>query len=73
MPVILPLRYCQPPADLWDWLEPYLDDDDEVDPKAGGGDRMAVGQMVKLFLTKLDWYGTLFPRIPVPIQVRDLS
>lgn len=19
-------RYCQPPSDLWDWFEPYLDD-----------------------------------------------
>ena len=19
-------RYCQPPADFWDWFEPYIDD-----------------------------------------------
>jgi pre-mRNA-splicing factor 38B len=31
---------------------------------------MTFGQLVKGMLTKLDWYGTLFPRIPVPIQVR---
>ncbi|XP_055327161.1 pre-mRNA-splicing factor 38B-like [Paramacrobiotus metropolitanus] len=62
------IRYCQPPADLWEWYEPYLDDKDEVDPKAGGGDYMTIGQMVRHFLTRLDWYGTLFPRIPVPIQ-----
>lgn len=30
---------------------------------------MTIGQVVKMMLTKLDWYGTLFPRIPVPIQV----
>jgi len=30
---------------------------------------MTIGQMVKLFMTKIDWYSTLFPRIPVPIQV----
>ncbi|VDN36499.1 unnamed protein product [Gongylonema pulchrum] len=29
---------------------------------------MAMSQVVKMMLTKLDWYGTLFPRIPVPIQ-----
>lgn len=27
-----------------------------------------MGQMVYQFLTKLDWFSTLFPRIPVPIQ-----
>ncbi|CAP26741.2 Protein CBG06437 [Caenorhabditis briggsae] len=31
------IRYTQPPADLWYWLEPYLDDDSEIDPRSGGG------------------------------------
>lgn len=38
--------------------------------EAGGGDPITIAAMVKLMLTKLDWYGTLFPRIPIPIQVR---
>lgn len=29
---------------------------------------MTIGQMVRSFLLKLEWYGTLFPRIPVPVQ-----
>lgn len=29
---------------------------------------MTMGQMCRQFLTKLDWFSTLFPRIPVPIQ-----
>ena len=29
---------------------------------------MTVGQMVRSFMLKLDWYDSLFPRIPVPIQ-----
>ncbi|CAJ0586957.1 unnamed protein product, partial [Mesorhabditis spiculigera] len=62
------VRYTQPPADLWSWFEPYFDDDEEVDPRSGGGDQMTFGNFVRLMLTKLDWYGTLFPRIPVPIQ-----
>ena len=33
---------------------------------------MTVGQMVRSFLLKLDWYDSLFPRIPVPIQ-KDLQ
>ncbi len=63
------IRFSQPPTDLWAWMEPYLDDDEPIDPRSGHGDEMTIGQVVKLMLTKLDWYGTLFPRIPVPIQV----
>lgn len=31
------LRFTQPPADLYDWYEPYLLDEEEIDVKAGGG------------------------------------
>lgn len=31
------LRYTQPPADLYDWYEDYLQDEEEIDVKAGGG------------------------------------
>jgi len=61
------IRFCQHPNTYWDWFEPYLEDEEEVDPKAGGGSMMTMGQMVRSFLLKPDWYGTLFPRIPVPI------
>lgn len=30
---------------------------------------MTIGTMVRQLLTKLDWYDSLFPRIPVPIQI----
>lgn len=29
---------------------------------------MRIGQMLYQWMTKLDWFSTLFPRIPVPIQ-----
>lgn len=29
---------------------------------------MRIGQMLHQWLTKLEWFSTLFPRIPVPIQ-----
>ena len=29
---------------------------------------MTIGQMCRHMLTKLDWFATLFPRVPVPIQ-----
>ncbi|XP_064100070.1 pre-mRNA-splicing factor 38B-like [Macrobrachium nipponense] len=62
------IRYTQPPADLWDWFEPYIDDEEEIDVRAGGGQTTTIGQVVRHMLSKLDWYSTLFPRIPVPIQ-----
>lgn len=62
------IRYTQPPADLWNWYEDYLEDEEELDVKAGGGQIMTIGNMLRSFLTKLEWHGTLFPRIPVPIQ-----
>lgn len=40
--------------------------------KAGGGQTMKMGDILKQFLTKLEWFSTLFPRIPVPIQ-KDLE
>ncbi|KAG8224695.1 hypothetical protein J437_LFUL006082 [Ladona fulva] len=62
------IRFTQPPADLWDWYEEYLEDPEELDVKAGGGQVMCIGDMLRHFLSKLDWFSTLFPRIPVPIQ-----
>ncbi|KAL5276323.1 PRPF38B family protein [Megaselia abdita] len=62
------LRYTLPPGDLYEWYEDYLQDEEEIDVKAGGGQTMTMGQMVYQFMTKLDWFSTLFPRIPVPIQ-----
>lgn len=66
------IRYTQPPADLWDWYKPYLDDEEKLDVKAGGGKEMTIGEMLWHFLSKLEWFSTLFPRIPVPIQ-KDLE
>ena len=65
---LLYIRYTQPPATFWECFEEYLDDEEEIDPKAGGGNSMTIGEMAENFLVNLDWYGTLFPRIPVPIQ-----
>nr|XP_054770176.1 pre-mRNA-splicing factor 38B-like isoform X1 [Lytechinus pictus] len=62
------IRYSQPPQDLWDWYEEYLNDEEEVDSKAGGGNCVTIGQMLMHFLVKLDWHSTRFPRIPVPVM-----
>ena len=65
-------RYTQPPADLFTWYNDYFEDEEELDVKAGGGQIMKMGDILKQFLTKLDWFSTLFPRIPVSIQ-KDLE
>lgn len=68
VPGFMYIRYTQPPADLFDWYADYLDDEEEVDPRAGGGGPTTIGALVRQMLIKLDWFSTLFPRIPVPIQ-----
>ncbi|XP_015242187.1 PREDICTED: pre-mRNA-splicing factor 38B isoform X1 [Cyprinodon variegatus] len=73
------IRYTQPPTDLLDWYNDFLDDEEvchpgmpivqqELDVKAGGGCVMTIGEMLRSFMTKLEWFSTLFPRIPVPVQ-----
>jgi len=47
------IRYTQPPGDLWAWMEPYLDDETEIDPRSGGGDKMQFGQLIRMMLTKV--------------------
>jgi len=62
------LRYTLPPGSLWDWFEPYLEDEEEIDVKAGGGKSMTIGEMCRLMLTRLEWFDTRFPRIAVNIE-----
>jgi len=40
----------------------------EIDLKAGGGYVVTVGEMCCMMISKLDWFGTLFPRLPVMVQ-----
>lgn len=49
-------------------IEAFVSTQQEIDVKAGGGHVMLMGEMIKQWLTKLEWYSTLFPRIPVPVQ-----
>ena len=37
------IRYTQPPSSFWEWLSPYLDDNEEFEAKAGGGQKMTIG------------------------------
>merc|ERR1712059_76778 len=67
------LRYTLPAANMWDWFEPYLEDEEEIDIKAGGGKPMSMGELCKTLLTRLEWFDTRFPRIAVNYEkiIRD--
>ncbi|VEL26660.1 unnamed protein product, partial [Protopolystoma xenopodis] len=62
------IRYCLPPEDLWTWYYPYINDPELIDVKAGGGMNMTIGSMIEQWITRIDWFATLFPRIPVPVE-----
>ena len=40
------IRYTQPPTD---WFEPFLDDEEDLDVKAGGGWVKTIGEMLRSF------------------------
>ncbi|KAI8812647.1 PRP38 family-domain-containing protein [Cladochytrium replicatum] len=65
---LLYLRYVCKPADLWDWYEPFLDDEEEVQVEGGVKPRtITIGRMARDLLTEQKWIGTILPRIPVPV------
>eukprot|EP00903_Cladosiphon_okamuranus_P018664 g17178.t1 len=61
------LRYTCPPKELWGWLEPYMDDEEEFKPSPTEGN-MTMGQFVRKIISDMQYYGTMLPRIPVLIE-----
>ncbi|RKP09393.1 PRP38 family-domain-containing protein [Thamnocephalis sphaerospora] len=70
---MLYIRYICKPANMWDWLVDYLEDEEEVQVR-GGRDPMSmtIGQLCRALLTQQKWCNTMLPRIPVPIA-RDIN
>lgn len=77
------LRFAGDPKTVWEWIEPYMDDDEPVVVTATANkishashrlrDPQTVGDFVKrLFSSELDYYGTMLPRLPLHIE-RDLQ
>ena len=62
------LRYALPPKELWKWYEPYLEDDEEINPSADTTVQMTIGAFCVKLLTEMQYYGTTLNRIPVPIE-----
>lgn len=40
----------------------------EIELRAGGGLCVSIGEMCHMLLTRQDWFGTMFPRLPVNVQ-----
>lgn len=62
------LRYTCPPADLYKWYEPYLEDPEVFAPGADNSVTMTMGEYCTKLLLDMQYFGTTLPRIPVPIE-----
>lgn len=61
------LRLNCPPKQLWQWYEPYLEDEDEMCIYVKNPP-VQTKQFLRRLLKEHKYEETLFPRIPVPIQ-----
>mmetsp|Transcript_11431 Transcript_11431/g.13032 ORF Transcript_11431/g.13032 Transcript_11431/m.13032 type:complete len:520 (-) Transcript_11431:301-1860(-) len=65
----LHLRYTCPPDQLWEWCEPYIEDEEEFKPGATVTKPMTIGSWLERLLSEQRYYGTLLPRIPKKIEL----
>ncbi|KAI9469801.1 MAG: putative RNA binding protein [Benjaminiella poitrasii] len=67
------LRYVCAPAQLWDWFQYYLEDEEEITISGGiNPTKITIGQLCRMLITEQKFQGTMLPRIPIPIA-RDLE
>ncbi|CEP08015.1 hypothetical protein [Parasitella parasitica] len=67
------LRYVCAPAQLWDWFQYYLEDEEEITITSGvNPTKITIGKLCRMLITEQKFQGTMLPRIPVPIA-RDLE
>eukprot|EP00232_Nephroselmis_pyriformis_P022253 CAMPEP_0182864264 /NCGR_PEP_ID=MMETSP0034_2-20130328/7082_1 /TAXON_ID=156128 /ORGANISM="Nephroselmis pyriformis, Strain CCMP717" /LENGTH=226 /DNA_ID=CAMNT_0024996517 /DNA_START=257 /DNA_END=934 /DNA_ORIENTATION=+ len=61
------LRYCCNPRNLLGWFLPFLKDSEEIAP-AQNGKTITVGVFCRDILLDMNYFETLFPRIPVNVM-----
>jgi pre-mRNA-splicing factor 38B len=61
------LRYACEPSFLWNWVEPYLYDEEPVRVEANRPET-TVGKFVRSLLRDMNYHGTILPRLPVTIE-----
>ncbi|KAK9838529.1 hypothetical protein WJX81_005763 [Elliptochloris bilobata] len=61
------LRYVGNPRTLWDWVQPYVRDTEEIAPSPEGKN-VSMGAYVRDVFLEQYYFETIFPRIPKPVQ-----
>ena len=69
---ILYLRFLGDPNFLWEYLSPFLNDNNLFFPKVDKKNKISVSEYVQQLFTDEKHYGTRLPRIPVKIE-RDIK
>jgi pre-mRNA-splicing factor 38B len=62
------LRFTCPAAQLWDWIEPYINDVEEFSPAHNSKATTTIGAWVQSLISEQKYFGTIFPRIPQLLQ-----
>lgn len=62
------LRYVHNPANLWQWFEPYLLDEEEFIVSADKRKRMTIGEYVQSLLAEDKYFNTVLPRLPIKLK-----
>mmetsp|Transcript_5054 Transcript_5054/g.5734 ORF Transcript_5054/g.5734 Transcript_5054/m.5734 type:complete len:485 (+) Transcript_5054:351-1805(+) len=63
------LRYTCPPDQLWDWIEPFIKDEELFKPQTGSSQKVTIGNWLQGLLENQKYYRTLLPRIPKKIEL----
>lgn len=70
------LRYAGDPKCVYQWIEPYLYDDEPIEARASAakqsGSSETMGEYVRRLFTDKNYHGTILPRLPIQIE-RDIQ
>ena len=67
------LRVVTDHKQLWDWVEDYMDDDEEFAPTADPRRMYTMGEFIKSILTRMDYHNTLLPVSHVTNKRKELA
>ncbi|CRG95595.1 pre-mRNA-splicing factor 38B, putative [Plasmodium gallinaceum] len=62
------LRYVHSPANLWQWYESYLLDEEEFIASADKRKKVTIGEYVQSLLSDDKYFNTVLPRLPIKIK-----
>ena len=65
------LRYAGDPKHVWDWIAPYLYDEEIMQIEASASKQNSgdtIGSFVRRLFTEKNYYGTILPRLPIHIE-----